>query len=204
MKKLRCTSCGAELKIEDNNEYAVCEHCGSKYKLNEDLNVNIKLDDNTKEMINKGLGTAKHFSIVLLLPFILIIVIFIVGIIFSIKGMNEARNKQEESQDKFKEESNEQMNQFMENAAKDSFNFQFNSSAGTKSGFFLETTLDTIIKSNKTNNRKVSLVFNGNSTQDENEIIEIKHNLGNSNNYEVSVNYDDDGYVYEINVVKLN
>ena len=52
MKKLRCTSCGAELKVDDNKEYAVCEHCGSKYKLNEDVNINIKLDDNIKVTFN--------------------------------------------------------------------------------------------------------------------------------------------------------
>lgn len=68
MKKLRCTSCGAELKIEENKEYAICEHCGSRYKLNEDFNINIKLDDNVKDVINNSLGTVKHFSKFLLIP----------------------------------------------------------------------------------------------------------------------------------------
>ena len=27
MKKLKCENCGANLKIEDNNEYAYCEYC---------------------------------------------------------------------------------------------------------------------------------------------------------------------------------
>ena len=74
MKKLRCTSCGAELKVEENQEYAVCEHCGSKYKMNEDLNINIKIDDNVKDVIKSG---GKAFSKLLLIP----VGIFAIGII---------------------------------------------------------------------------------------------------------------------------
>ena len=76
MKKLRCTSCGAELKIEDNNEYAICEHCRSRYKLNEDLNINIKLDDNIKEVIDNTLGVSKRFSKFLFIPILLFIIVF--------------------------------------------------------------------------------------------------------------------------------
>lgn len=35
MKKLKCDNCGANLKIDDNNEYAYCEYCNLKYKFDE-------------------------------------------------------------------------------------------------------------------------------------------------------------------------
>lgn len=199
MKKLRCTSCGAELKIEDNNEYAVCEHCGSKYKLNEDLNINIKVDDSVKEVINNGIEASKHFSLFLLIPVVLFVMIIIVGVFFAFKTYNDSKK----SQDIFNEKFNDSREQFNEMVEKDSFNFQFNSAAGTKSGFLLKSTLDKVIKSNKTNSRQVTLVYNGNSTTNENEIIEIKHELVERDDYEVSVNYDDDGYVFEIVVKKI-
>ena len=29
MEKLKCTSCGGHLDVEENKEYAVCKHCGA-------------------------------------------------------------------------------------------------------------------------------------------------------------------------------
>lgn len=199
MKKLRCTSCGAELKVEDNKEYAICEHCGSKYKLNEDLNINIKIDDSVKDVINNGLGTAKHFSKFLLIPVGLFVVVFISILVFSFKTEADFNKKQEESRQQMEEKANKAQ----EESEKYSFNFQFTSAAGTDYGNQVERTLDDIIESNKNYDRKVKLVFNGESTTDESKIIEIKHSLGSWDEYEVIVNKDADGYVSEIKVDKI-
>ena len=191
MEKLKCSSCGAELEVEDNKEYAKCNHCGTRYKLNKDLNVNIKLDDSIKEKLNDQLEmvtTPKTTIISIAVIFIIGAIICVVGAsTFSFKNdntFNEERAKQEE-------ESNQ-----------DHFNFQFYGSNGTQSAFFLEHTWDEIIQSNKTNDRKVSLVFNGTETIDESEIINIKHSL--DGDYEVSINYDEDGYINKIIVDKIN
>ena len=32
MMTTKCTGCGAYLKIDENNEYYVCDYCGNKYK----------------------------------------------------------------------------------------------------------------------------------------------------------------------------
>ena len=68
MEKLKCSSCGGHLQVEDNKEYAVCDHCGAKYKLNEDLNINIKLDDNMKEVLNTGLGIMNKSTKFMVVP----------------------------------------------------------------------------------------------------------------------------------------
>ena len=180
MKKLRCTSCGAELKLEENKEYAVCEHCGSKYKMNEDMNINIKMDDNVKEVINNG---TKSFSKIMLIPIVLFVIIFISIIFFAFKSKSDFTNDE---------------------AEKRKFNFNFSSEIGTKSGFFLTDILDEINVSNKNNDRKITLVFNGKATTDETEIINIKHGLKDRDKYEVMVNYDSDGYVNEIKVDRIN
>ena len=204
MKKLKCSSCGAELHIEDNKEYAVCNHCGSRYKLNEDLNVNIKLDDNMKEVLNNGLGTVKNASKVMIIPFILFALIFIAIFVFGFININKSKKSAEENREKIHEqvkEQNEIINKQQEEAKKEMFNFQFANDNGTKSAFFLESTLDEIIESNKTQDRLVTLVFNGKEVTEESEIINIKHSL--KGDYEVSFNYDDEGYINKIIVDKI-
>lgn len=182
MEKLKCSSCGGELELEENKEYAKCKYCGARYKLNEDLNVNIKLDDNMKEVLNTGLGTVQHFSKFMIVPIIMFIIIFIITSL-SIFRTFDSHHSFEEKNDKT------------------SFNSTFLHENGTKSSFFLESTLDDIIESNKTHDRKIALVFEGKETIDEKKIIEIKHSL--SGTYEVSINYDD-GYVNKIIVDKIN
>ena len=190
MEKLKCSSCGATLQVEENKEYAVCNHCGSRYKLKEDLNVNIKLDDNVKEVLNTGLGTFNHFSKFMFIPIIIFVISFV--LIFYFGFLNANRNKKTIDDNQMEE----QLNMQQENIEKGVFNFQFINDNGTKSAFFLESTLDEIIQSNKIYDRKVILVFNGTETTEESEIINIKHTL--EGNYEVSFNYDEDGYINKI------
>ena len=198
MKNLKCTSCGAELKIEENNEYAICEHCKSRYKLNEDLNINIKLDDNVKEIIDNTLGISKRFSKFLFIPIIFFIIVVICIITFSIKAQNDSKNNQAEIQEKGESEASK----IMEESKKSIFNMQFSSVAGTKNGFFVKSTLDKVIESNKTNDRKVTVLYNEVSTEDESKIIEIKHGLGDWDQFEVYVNYDNE-YVNEIKIERI-
>lgn len=191
MEKLKCSSCGGDLEVEENKEYAKCKYCGARYKLNEDLNVNIKLDDSIKERLNDQLEMVSTPKTTI----ISIAVIFIIGAIICVVGASTFSFKNDNT---FNEERAKQQ----EESNKDHFNFQFYGSNGTKNAFLLENTLDEIIQSNKTNDRKVSLVFNGTETTDESEIINIKYSL--SGIYEVSINYDDTGYINKIIVDKIN
>ena len=75
MEKLKCSSCGAVLEVEDDKEYAKCPYCGSKYKLNQDMNINIKLDDNMKEVMDEHLGMVKRSSKFIFLPIIVFILV---------------------------------------------------------------------------------------------------------------------------------
>lgn len=197
MEKLKCSSCGAALQVEENKEYAVCNHCGSKYKLNEDLNVNIKLDNNVKEVLNAGLGTFNHISKFMVIPIIVFVIIFVLIFYFGFINTSKSRKTIENNQKQIEEQINKQQ----ENVKKDVFNFQFTNDNGTKSAFFLKSTLDEIIQSNKIYDRKVTLVFNGTETTNESEIIDIKHSL--DGDYEVSFNYDEDGYINKIIVNKI-
>ena len=192
MKKLNCSSCGAELRIEENKEYAVCDHCGTRYKLNEDLNINIKLDDNVKDVINTSFGTVNKASKFMFVPIFIFVIAFSLILFIGIRSINRSRNNSEEN----KKQQQENINKQQEEVKKDVFNFQFVNDNGTKSAFLLESTLDEIIQSNKLYNRKVTLVYNGKETTDETEIINIKHSL--EGDYEVSLDYDSEGFIYKI------
>ena len=75
MEKLRCSSCGGVLEVGEDKEYAKCPYCGSKYKLNQDMNINIKLDDNMKEVMTEQLGMVKRSSKFIFLPIIVFILV---------------------------------------------------------------------------------------------------------------------------------
>lgn len=217
MEKLKCSSCGGEITVDNDKEYGTCPYCGTKYKLNEDINFNIKIDDNTKEILSNG---AKHFSKLLLIPIVLFAFVFVSIIVFGFIKSSRADKQYQERVKQQQEQAKKIQEQIMEEAKKQqekidqenkkweeeseksSFNFQFINDNGTQKAFFLKSTLDEIIQSNKTNDRKVSLVFNGTETKDESEIINIKHSL--DGDYEVSFNYDDSGYINKIIVDKIN
>lgn len=195
MKKLKCSSCGGEINVDNDKEYGTCPYCGTKYKLNEDINLNIKLDDNTKEVLSNG---AKHFSMFLIVPIVLFVFIFVSIVVFGFihsssvdKSFEESVSQQQEDQEQSEKEWDKHM-----------FNFTFFGDNGTKNAMFVKNTLDDIIQNNKTNDRKITLVFDGTETIDESEIISIKQSL--SGEYEVSLNYDEDGYINEIVLEKLN
>ena len=122
MEKLKCSSCGGQLQVEESKEYAVCEHCGARYKLNEDLNVNINLDDNMKEVLNNGLGTAKHFSKFMIIPIAAFIIIFIISTFTIFKTNNNSYEEQlkaeKEAEERLQNMTEEQLNQYEEESKK--------------------------------------------------------------------------------------
>ena len=220
MKELKCKSCGAELEVEENKEYAKCNHCGARYKINEDLNINFKIDDNMKEVLNNGIGTVskslKYIVIPAIIFFIFILSIFVYESIDRNNRRKETLEAQRQSEERIrqqqekiqeqilkeKEKAEKENKEFEETINKNQFNFEFEHENGTKNAFFLKNTFDKIVRSNNKNDRKVSLVFNGTEITEESEIINIKQSL--DGDYEVSLNYDDDGYINKIIVDKIN
>ena len=43
MKKLKCESCGGDIELDENKEFATCPFCQTKYQLNETKNIYIKM-----------------------------------------------------------------------------------------------------------------------------------------------------------------
>ena len=174
MKKLRCESCGGELRVEENNEYASCDYCRTRYKLNEDKTIVIKIDDSIKDACN---NVGKKV-IPLAFVGVTLVIIFIVGfgVLMSSQIFGDNDN------DKFDISS---------------FNNQFEMTKGTEPTYFVGILLDEVSESNKKNKRKVTVVYNEISTDDSEKIVNLKHKL-NASAYEVKHEYDSKGYINKI------
>ena len=95
-----------------------------------------------------------------------------------------------------------QINEAKTEAEKEEFNHQFDIYAGTGWGDETGRLLDRIIKNNKTNEsgRLITLVYGNESTTDPVRIKDIKRTFEDFHDYEVSIDYGEDGYVNKVTV----
>ena len=82
------------------------------------------------------------------------------------------------------------------NTSKDSFNYSFEFYSGTKYGVNVSHLLDDVITNNKTNKEYiVSVVYQDVNTNNSDEIKALKSKFVSMNEYEVSLDYDENGFV---------
>lgn len=100
MAELKCTNCGGAMLADEENEYAVCEYCGAKQKI-EKSEAEIKAEllrkkaeekAKNKETTKKGM---KKFLLIFfgifIIPFVLLLATaFVMGIVDAFKEDNEA------------------------------------------------------------------------------------------------------------------
>ena len=180
MKKLKCESCGGNLKIDESKEYATCPFCETKYKLNEDLTIKVKLDDDMKEIIKGQAKVAKTVATVSIIPFIIVPIIvvtmIVVGVVVGIKQTSKSNVNR--------------------------FNNIFLYGNGDQQTVFIINTIDKVIDSNKKNKRKITVRYGGIESQDEKEIMNIKHSLKKFQ-YNVTYEYDKKGYIEKIIITEM-
>lgn len=80
-----------------------------------------------------------------------------------------------------------------------SFNSSFESYVGTQWGQNVNRLIDKVITNNKTKKDHIITVnYNGIDTQEEEEIRSFKSNFKDFTDYEVIIDYDDDGFVNKV------
>ena len=188
--ELKCKNCGAQLKVEEGTSQVKCEFCGSTFSVDDAYNEGYKYtkgvlkarSEQMEEDFNKAqdlmdsfIGKpSRVFSIVFVAIFILIFAF--IGYHMYV-GFSDSRN----SRDSFEI---------------DSFNTPYETDAGKRSGFFIVGTLDDIVTNNKTNKSHIiTVVYNDITTTEEKEIKEIRNKLSDRKDYDVSLDYDSNGYV---------
>ena len=84
-----------------------------------------------------------------------------------------------------------------------SFNNGLEIYAGSKMGGTVTVVLDKIITINKTEDRKITVKCMQTETQNEEEIKGIKRNIGTFNKYEITYEYDADGFINKAIIEKI-
>ena len=188
--ELKCNNCGAQLKVEEGTSQVKCEFCGSTFSVDDAYNEGYKYTkgvlkarseqmeedfNKAQDLIDGFIGKpSKVFSIAFVAIFILIFAF--IGYHMYV-GFSDSRN----SRDSFEI---------------DSFNTPYETDAGKRSGFFIVGTLDDIVTNNKTNKSHIiTVVYNDITTTEEKEIKEIRNKLSDRKDYDVSLDYDSNGYV---------
>lgn len=83
----------------------------------------------------------------------------------------------------------------------DSFNRDFERYSGTSSRLFVTTLLDNVVTNNKKNSDKIiTVIYNGTTTTDPNEIVELKPSFEQGKDYEVMLDYGTNGLVNKVTI----
>ncbi len=196
LKKLACKNCGAKLEIEEGASQVKCKFCGSTFlvedEYSEGYNYTKGVLKATDEHMKKNLKTVG--KIPMLLGIIVITIIF-VSFLTVIRPINS--NNISDLQDEWTKESAK--------INKKSFNAQYEIYSGKESGFFISKALDSIITNNKTNkNYIITVSYNNITSNEESKIKEIRNMLNDYTDYDISLDYDNNGYINKFTISDIN
>ena len=192
--ELKCKNCGAQLKVEEGTSQVKCEFCGSTFSVDDAYNEGYKYtkgvlkarSEQMEEDFNKAQDLMDSFigkpSRVFSIAFVAIFILIFGFIGYRIYTTFTDNEKEvETTHDSFEV---------------NSFNTPYETDAGKRSGFFIVGTLDDIVTNNKTNKSHIiTVVYNDITTTEEKEIKEIRNKLSDRKDYDVSLDYDSNGYV---------
>lgn len=164
----------------------------------------------------KGLKIAKGIGIgylifwgVMILLFIVIFVFAFVSIFKGYREMNKTINDNEIIDNVTdRVEDNEIMNGITDKIEQgfsdfeiDSFNQTFELYSGTQSASFVKILLDKVVTNNKKEkDHIITVIYNGQSTNEPSEIVNMKKTLVDRQEYEVSLDYNSDGFVSKVTI----
>ena len=197
--ELKCNNCGAQLKVEEGTSQVKCEFCGSTFSVDDAYNEGYKYtkgvlkarSEQMEEDFNKAQDLLKNSSIGKSSRVVSIVFVAIFILIFGFigYGIYTTFTDFETTHDSFEV---------------NSFNTPYETDAGKRSGFFIVGTLDDIVTNNKTNKSHIiTVVYNDIKATDEKDIKEIRNMLSEDKDYDVSLSYDNNGYVNKFAIENL-
>ena len=216
INNLKCPNCSSSLKvdIEDTNNLK-CEYCGSTLKYvpdKEELELiraqAQRAESNAKEMNAKTINDvvnniakpiAKSYIALKIVGLVLAVIIFavIAGVIIT------QVNKQKDGSGIDITEQKNKINDLYNNSKKESFNNRFNK--GETPGTFIKDDLDNIIDYLNQGTYKVSVTYKDVvESTDVNEIKTIRNSINEFNEYDVTLKYDDKGFVNQYIIEDLS
>lgn len=193
--ELNCKNCGAKLKAPEGTTQLDCKFCGSSFNIEDAYSDGYKYtkgvlkaqSEQMKENFEKMKGLMKNspFGKISKVISILFVIIFVSVFVFII--YNIFRN--------FGSESDFNINLF---------NSKYEFVSGKKTGISISHTLDDIVTNNKKNkDHKITVIYKDITSNEELKIKEIRDKLSDWTDYDVSLNYDNSGYVNKITIKDL-
>lgn len=198
LKELKCKNCGATVKVAENVSQVECEFCHTTFAVEDAYYDGYKFEKGRmkahSEQIEKGLEhvkgiiepVGKVFAAQYIISTIIGVVIFavVVGIIiFSVIN-------QTNSVDEFDIER---------------FNNIYEMYIGTEYGSSVERLIDEIITNNKKDkNHQITIKYKKTTIKDPEKMKQIKKEIDVWTKYEVTYEYDDDGFICLATIEELN
>lgn len=207
LKELKCPNCGAKLDFKHTtkeNGQITCPYCQTSFVLEDEYTAGyqytkgaLKAQEEQFNALYKTITRHPVSKAAFLIPVIsfgLIFIISLITIIFITHNINENQSSLPQSH----------IDKTVTNRVDvESFNFTFKGYNGTKTKFFIDGYLDTIVTNNKTNpNHLITVKFNDQESTDPDTIVSIKQSLLDNQNYELSMDYDTNGYFNKLTITE--
>lgn len=193
LKELKCNNCGASVKVDENASQAKCEFCHTTFSVEDAYHDGYKFekgrmrahDERLGENLEQVKGMIKPFGKIFATQYIISAVVFVAIFVAVVITIIFFATRQINSVDKVDE------------FAIRSFNNSYELYTGTEYGSSVGRLIDEISTNNKKEKEhKIIIKYKEISTKDPNEMKEIKKQLDQWTKYEVTFEYDDDGFIY--------
>lgn len=191
LRELKCKNCGAKLKVDENASMVDCKYCHTSFAVEDAFQEGYKFEkgrmkahsehmekhlENAKELIEPvGKAFLFHSAITAIIGIVIFLVVVTFIIVIAVK-------------------------QVKGNDVSD-FNNTLEMYNGTKSGHSVNNLIDEVSLSNKKEEKhKITIIYKDIETQDPEVMKDIKKQLDGWTKYEVSLEYDADGFIYQITI----
>lgn len=205
LKELKCKNCGAKVELEEGKTEVTCKYCNTTFKVDDEYSKaynytkgvlkaqNEQMKENLNEYNNSMVGKASKAISAVIFFLVFIVIVTIIGVsIYEITNSPAKNNKVNTVNKSDYDEFDVEM-----------FNNSFSGYNGTKSTFFIKGYLDKIVTNNKTEKEHIITVkYLDKETSDPDEIVEIKKSLSEYGEYELSMDYDENGFFNKLTITE--
>ena len=195
LRELKCKNCGAKLKVEENISKVECEFCHTSFAVDDAYHDGYKFEkgrmkaqsEHFDESLEKAKEIIQPFGKVFIAHSVVSFAIFFIIFIFIIIGVfTFAVSQSNNSVDEF------DIRQF---------NNKYEMYVGTESGFMISKLIDEVVANNKKDKEhQITFIYKEINTSNPDEIKNIKSQLNSVAQYEVSLEYDEVGFIYQVMV----
>jgi len=213
-KQVTCKYCHTSFMIDDEVQHVQHDNMYESGYEFEKGRMQAQSDKEIEDSINDMKPSSMHsiLSMIIIIAFIAIFVSVFIVIFREVKyGIDMNKKAQEQFSSSFStsqkivesqiEETQNEINKRRSESEKSSFNYTFEKNSGTKRKFWINYLLDDVVTNNKTNSEQlITVVYGDINTTDPDQIIDIKHSIKENKDYEIVLDYDEDGYVNVVNI----